>query len=95
MAIKASANITLVYVSDGTGYTVLLSNESYAFAAGTSAALAGSTSSNVVAYKNTYKVAATITKIGNSAVSGIPRESLLGSRDLQRTYPGMEQQRAR
>lgn len=70
MAIKASANITLVYVSDGTGYTVLLSNESYAFAAGTSAALAGSTSSNVVAYKNTSKVAATITKIGNSAVSG-------------------------
>ena len=69
MAVKASANITLVYVSDGTGYTVMLSNESYAFAAGTSAALAGSTSSNVVAYKNTSKVAATITKIGNTAVS--------------------------
>lgn len=70
MAIKASANITLVYVSDGTGYTVLLSNESYAFAAGTSSALAGSTSTNVTAYKNTSQAQATITKIGSTAVSG-------------------------
>ena len=54
----------------GTGYTVLLSNESYSFAAGTSAAVAGSTFTNVNAWKNTTQVAATITKIGDTAVSG-------------------------
>lgn len=70
MAIKASAVITLIRVDDGTGYTILLSNESYAFAAGITAALAGSTSTNVVAYKNTAKIAATVSKIGNMAVSG-------------------------
>ena len=56
----------------GTGYTVLLSNESYSFAAGTSAAVAGSTDTNVNAWKNTTQVAATITKIGSTAVSGNP-----------------------
>ena len=54
----------------GTGYTVLLSNESYSFAAGVSAAVAGSTYTNVNAWKNTTQVAATITKIGSTAVSG-------------------------
>lgn len=54
----------------GTGYTVLLSNESYSFAAGVSAAVAGSTYTNVIAWKNTTQVAATITKIGSTAVSG-------------------------
>lgn len=56
--------------ADGTGYTVLLSNESYSFAAGVSAAVAGSTYTNVNAWKNTTQVAATITKIGSTAVSG-------------------------
>lgn len=70
MAVKASAYITLVYVSDGTGYTVLLSNESHAFAAGTSAALAGNTETKINAWKNTAQIAATITKIGSTAVSG-------------------------
>lgn len=54
----------------GTGYTLLLSNESYTFAAGVSAAIAGSTSTGVVAYKNTTQVASTVTKIGSTAVSG-------------------------
>ena len=54
----------------GTGYTLLLSNESYTFAGGVSAAIAGSTSTGVVAYKNTAQVAATVTKIGSTAVSG-------------------------
>lgn len=54
----------------GTGYTVLLSNEAYAFAAGITAALAGSTYTNVTAYKNTTQVAATVTKIGTAVVSG-------------------------
>jgi hypothetical protein len=70
MAVKASAIITLVYVSDGTGYTVLLSNESYSFAAGVSAALAGSTVTNIEAYKNTSQMAATVSKIGSTTVSG-------------------------
>lgn len=55
---------------DGTGYTILLSNESYGFAAGTSAAVASNTATNVIAYKNTSQVATTITKIGTTSVSG-------------------------
>lgn len=73
MAVKANGYITLVRVNDGaggTGYTVLMSNEAYAFAAGTTAAVAGSTYSNVIAYKNTTQVAATVTKIGTAVVSG-------------------------
>lgn len=73
MAVKANGYITLVRVNDGaggTGYTVLMSNEAYAFAAGITAAVAGSTYTNVIAYKNTTQVAATVTKIGTAAVSG-------------------------
>lgn len=70
MAIKASTVITLIRVDDGTGYTILLSNEAYAFAAGVSAAVAGSTSTDVMAYKNTTQVAATVTKIGSANISG-------------------------
>lgn len=73
MAVKANGYITLVRVNDGaggTGYTVLLTNEAYAFAAGTTAAVAGSTYSNIIAYKNTTLVVATVTKIGTAAVSG-------------------------
>lgn len=54
----------------GTGYTVLLSNESYSFAGGVSAAVAGSTYTNINAWKNTTQVAATIAKIGSTPVSG-------------------------
>lgn len=73
MAVKANGYITLVRVNDGaggTGYTVLMSNEAYAFAAGTTAAVAGSTYSNVIAYKNTTQVAATVSKIGSTTVTG-------------------------
>ena len=41
-------------------YTVLLTNESHTFAAGTSAAIAGSTECGVIAYKGATQVAATI-----------------------------------
>jgi hypothetical protein len=54
----------------GTGYTVLLSNESYVFAGNVTAAIAGSTSTDVTAFKNTVQIAATVTKIGNTTVSG-------------------------
>ena len=54
----------------GTGYTIVLSNESHTFPGSTSAAIASTASTNVIAYKNTSQVAATITKIGNTSVSG-------------------------
>lgn len=54
----------------GTGYTLILSNENHTFPATTSAAIAGSASTNVIAYKNATQVAATISKIGSTAVSG-------------------------
>jgi hypothetical protein len=61
-------------VSDGTSggkgedaYTVILTNENHTFAGGTSAALAGSTTCNVVAYKGATQVAATI-----GTISGAP-----------------------
>lgn len=48
-------------------YTVLLGNESHAFAGSTAAALAGSTTCSVVAYKGATRVAATI-----GTISGLP-----------------------
>lgn len=61
-------------VSDGASggkgedaYTVILTNENHTFAGGTSAALAGSTTCNVVAYKGSTQVAATI-----GTISGAP-----------------------
>lgn len=56
--------------ASGTGYTVLLTNESHTFPGSTSAATASSASTKVIAYKNTTQVSATITKIGNTPVSG-------------------------
>lgn len=54
----------------GVGYTVMLSNESHQFVGNTSTAIAGATSTDVIAWKNSSQVATTITKIGSSAVSG-------------------------
>lgn len=48
-------------------YTILLGNESHAFAGSTAAALAGSTTCSVVAYKGATRVAATI-----GTISGLP-----------------------
>lgn len=48
-------------------YTILLGNESHAFAGSTAAALAGSTICSVVAYKGATRVAATI-----GTISGLP-----------------------
>ena len=53
--------------SGADAYTVLLTNESHAFAGSVSAALAGSTSCAVVAYKGATQVAATI-----GSISGLP-----------------------
>ena len=48
-------------------YTILLGNESHAFAGSTAATLAGSTTCSVVAYKGATRVAATI-----GTISGLP-----------------------
>lgn len=56
--------------ASGTGYTVLLTNESHTFPGSISAATASSASTKVIAYKNATQVSATITKIGNTSVSG-------------------------
>ena len=48
-------------ISNGSdGYTVVLSNESHTFAGNVSSAVSGSTFSNIIAYKGTTRVAATI-----------------------------------
>lgn len=48
-------------------YTVILTNDANTFAAGTSAALAGSTTSGVIAYKGATRVAATV-----GTITGLP-----------------------
>ena len=52
-------------------YTVVLSNESHTFAASNNAAVAGSTDCNIIAYKGTTQMAATI---GN--ITGLPEAGM-------------------
>lgn len=54
---------------DGSGYTVLLSNEAHSFPAGTTYAISSNTSTKIIALKNSSPIAATITKINNTAVT--------------------------
>lgn len=88
MAVKASNTITLMRVDDGTGYTVLLSNEAHSFEGGTSAALAGSTATNVIAYKNTSQIPVTVSNIGGTAVSGNPTGLATGVTGLTASVTG-------
>lgn len=71
--------------ASGTGYTVLLTNESHTFPGSTSAATASSASTKVIAYKNTTQVSATITKIGNTPVSGNASDIATGVTGLTAT----------
>ena len=71
---KLSDNFTLAKLADGaTGaagkdaYTILLTNESHAFAGSVSAAVAGATSCAVAAYKGATQVVATI-----GSITGLP-----------------------
>lgn len=61
---KTDKHIAAVYGDKGDdgkdAYTVILTNESHTFAGSTTAALAGSTTCNVVAYKGATQMAATI-----------------------------------
>lgn len=63
-----SDSMTLVQITDGAdgaeAYTLLLSNENHTFAGDTSAAIASSIVTNVIAYKGATQVAATIGTIG-------------------------------
>lgn len=54
---------------DGSGYTVLLSNEAHSFPAGTTYAISSNTSTKIIALKNSSPIAATITKINNTTVT--------------------------
>ncbi len=60
-------SVTIVKVSDGIdgkpSYTVVLSNESHTFRGGIDSAVAGSTTCDVIAYKGTERVPATIGEI--------------------------------
>ena len=61
-------NWSLTKGNDGwDAYTVVLSNESHTFAGGTSGAIAGSTTCNVIAYKGGTQVAPTI-----GSITGVP-----------------------
>ena len=64
---------TVPVVSDGTdggdAYTIILDNESHTFAGGTSAAIAGTATVNVYAYKGATAIAPTVTKAN---ISGLP-----------------------
>lgn len=54
----------------GTGYTVVLSNESHIFKGNTTSAIGESVVTNIKAYKNATVASATITKIGSTTISG-------------------------
>ena len=60
-------SVTIVKISDGIdgkpSYTVVLSNESHTFRGGIDSAVAGSTTCDVIAYKGTERVPATIGEI--------------------------------
>lgn len=64
---------TIPVVSDGAAggdaYTIILDNESHTFAGGTSAAIAGTATVNVYAYKGATAIAPTVTKAN---ISGLP-----------------------
>lgn len=70
--VKGFYEVTITDVSDGkdgvdgTGYTVILSNESHTFPGSTSAAIESSVSTDVMAFKNDSRIPVTVTKIGDA-----------------------------
>ena len=72
----------------GTSYTVTLSNESHIFPGSQSAAQTSSTTTNILAYKNTSKANATITKIGSTHISGDQADVSTGYAGLTATIEG-------
>lgn len=69
--VEAIKNISGSDGEEGSGYTVILTNESFVFPANNSAAIAGAQGkTSVMAFRNTTPLAATITSINNNPVSG-------------------------
>jgi len=69
MAIKSSDQISIVDLTDG--YSVILTNDSFTFAGSTDAALAGSTTTTVVAMCGSGQVPATVDNSAIVAPSGV------------------------
>ena len=69
MAIKSSDQISIVDLTDG--YSVILTNDSFTFAGSTNAALAGSTTTTVVAMCGSSQVPATVDNSAIVAPSGV------------------------
>ena len=72
----------------GTSYTVALSNESHIFPGSQTAAQASSTTTNILAYKNTSKTNATIAKLGSTTISGDQSDVPTGYAGLTATIEG-------
>jgi len=62
---STSYSVGRIGASGVDGYTVLLTNDSHTFAGSTSAAIAGNTTCNVIAYKGATQIASTIGTIAN------------------------------
>ena len=69
MAIKSSDQISIVDLTDG--YSVMLTNDSFTFAGSTSAAVAGSTTTTVIAMCGGTQVAASVDNSDIVAPSGV------------------------
>lgn len=69
MAIKSSDQISIVDVTDA--YSVILTSEAYTFAGSTSAAKAGSTTTQVIAMRGAEQVAASVTVNSITKPSGV------------------------
>ena len=69
MAIKSSDQISIVDLTDG--YSVMLTNDSFTFAGSTSAAVAGSTTTTVIAMCGGTQVAASVDNSAIVAPSGV------------------------
>ena len=69
MAVKSADQISIVDITDG--YSVLLTSEAYTFPGGVSAALAGSTSTQIIAMRGATQVAASVAAGDITAPAGI------------------------
>jgi len=69
MAQKAADQVTIVDVTDA--YSVILTSEAYAFPGSTTAALAGSTTTQVIAMRGAEQVAASVTLSEVTAPTGV------------------------
>ena len=89
--VEAIKNISGSGGEEGSGYTVILTNESFVFPANNSAAIAGAqATTSVIVFMNTTPLAATITSINNIPVSGdtLNNSGLISNMDVTITGNG-------